>query len=58
MAEDYDVIYESKQSYYDIFEAAGTGKKKTTKLNPKADPDAVAAKKKKSRHCWQVIEQR
>lgn len=46
LAFDYDVVYESKQSYYDLFDAADISWKKTTKLNPKADPDAVAAKKK------------
>lgn len=42
----YDVTYESKRSYYDLFDAAGISWKKTTSLNPKADKDAVAAKKK------------
>ncbi len=52
LAFDYDVVYESKQSYYDLFDAADISWKKTTKLNPKADPDAVAAKKKRLKHCW------
>lgn len=46
LAFDYDVVYESKQSYYDLFDAAGINWKKTTKLNPKADPDMVAKKKR------------
>jgi hypothetical protein len=41
-----DWYYESKQSYYDLFLAAGISWKKTTSVNPKADEDAVAAKKK------------
>lgn len=45
LAFEYHVTYESKQSYYDLFSAAGISWKKTTLLNPKADPDAVAAKK-------------
>jgi transposase len=45
LAFEYDVIYESKRSYYDLFDAAGISWKKTTSLNPKADPEAVAAKK-------------
>lgn len=53
LAFDYDVVYESKQSYYDLFDAACISWKKTTKLNPKANPDAVAAKKKRLKHCWQ-----
>jgi putative transposase len=45
LAFEYDVIYESKRSYYDLFEAAGISWKKTTGLNPKADKEVVAAKK-------------
>jgi transposase len=46
LAFEYDVTYESKRSYYDLFDAAGISWKKTTSLNPKADEEAVAAKKK------------
>ena len=45
LAFEYDVIYKSKRSYYDLFEAAGISWKKTTGLNPKADREAVTAKK-------------
>ncbi len=45
LAFEHDVIYESKRSYYDLFEAAGISWKKTTGLNPKADKEAVTAKK-------------
>jgi putative transposase len=58
LAFEYDVIYESKQSYYDLFEAAGISWKKTTSLNPKAKPAAVAAKKKRLKHCWQASEKK
>jgi putative transposase len=58
LAFEYDVIYESKRSYYDLFDAAGISWKKTTALNPKADEEAVAAKKNKSCHCWQAIEKK
>ncbi|WP_348535485.1 helix-turn-helix domain-containing protein [Komarekiella delphini-convector] len=54
LAFDYDVVYESKQSYYDLFEKAGISWKKTTALNPKADENAVAAKKKRLKHSWQT----
>ncbi|QFS44524.1 transposase [Nostoc sphaeroides CCNUC1] len=54
LAFEYDVIYESKQSYYDLFEEAGISWKKTAKLNPKANPDAVAEKKKRLKHYWQT----
>lgn len=52
LAETYDVVYESKQSYYDLFEAAGLSWKKTSKVNPKADAQAVAAKKPILKQCW------
>lgn len=58
LAFDYDVTYESKQSYYDLFEAAGISWKKTTSWNPKADAAAVAAKKKRLKHCWQATERK
>jgi len=58
LAFEYDVTYESKRSYYNLFEAAGISWKKTTSLNPKADPEAVAAKKKRFVHYWQVAEKK
>jgi len=58
LAFEYDVVYESKQSYYDLFEEAQISWKKTTSLNPKADPDAVAAKKKRLKHSWQITVRR
>jgi len=51
LAFEYDVVYETKKSYYDLFKVAGISWKKTTKLNPKADPDTVAVKKKRLKHC-------
>lgn len=48
LAFDYNVVYESKQSYYTLFEEAGISWKKTTKLNPKANPEVVAEKKRDS----------
>lgn len=56
LAFEYDVTYESKRSYYDLFDAAGISWKKTTKHNPKADPEAVAVKKNRLKHCWQATE--
>lgn len=56
LASQYGVGYESKQSYYDLFEAAGISWKKTTKVNPKKNPEAVAAKKSKSSVCWRSTE--
>ncbi|ALF53844.1 transposase [Nostoc piscinale CENA21] len=54
LAFEYDVVYETKKSYYDLFKAAGISWKKNTKVNPKADPDAVDAKKKRLKHCWKT----
>lgn len=54
LAAQYEVVYESKQSYYDLMEAAGMSWKKTTKANPKADPVAVQVKKTKSHGFWQT----
>ncbi len=40
----YNVVFESKQSYYTLFGEAGISWKKTQKRNPKADPKAVEKK--------------
>ena len=56
LAFEYNVVYESKQSYYNLFNAAGINWKKTTKLNPKANPDAVAEKKRRLKHFWLATE--
>ncbi len=37
----YDVIYQSKQSYYDLFSEAGITWKKSQKVNPKIEPEVV-----------------
>ena len=58
LAFEYDVIYESKRSYYDLFDEAGISWKKTTALNPKADIEAVAAKKNRLNHCWKATERK
>ena len=54
----YDVVYESKQSDYDLFAAAGMSWKKTSKVNPKADPEPVAAKKPKFNAGWRTTARR
>ncbi len=45
--DNYDVVFESKQSYYSLFEQAGISWKKTQKRNPKEEPELV---KKKGRN--------
>lgn len=53
LAREYEVSYESKQSYYDLFESAGLSWKKTSKVNPKKAPELVAKKKSISKGYWQ-----
>jgi putative transposase len=38
----YEVVFASKQSYYELFSAAGISWKKTQKCNPKADPQLAS----------------
>lgn len=45
---EYEVVFESKQSYYDLFAEAGISWKKTQKRNPKKDPEAVKKKDTRS----------
>ncbi len=40
----YSVIYQSKQSYYDLFDAAEISWKKSQKVNPKLNPELVKKK--------------
>lgn len=41
---EYGIVFDSKQSYYTLFEQAGISWKKTQKRNPKADPALVEKK--------------
>lgn len=42
--DEYEVVFDSKQSYYTLFEQAGISWKKTQKRNPKADPELIEKK--------------
>ena len=42
--DEFDVVFDSKQSYYTLFEQAGISWKKTQKRNPKEDPALVQKK--------------
>lgn len=42
--ENFNVIFESNQSYYDLFKQASISWKKTQKRNPRKDEDLVAKK--------------
>ena len=43
----YDVVFESNQSYYNLLKEAGISWKKTQKKNPAKNDELVEAKKKK-----------
>ena len=51
IATKYEVTFESKQSYYDLFNEAGISWKKSQANNPKYDPELVELKKKKFVNC-------
>jgi putative transposase len=44
----YDVMYHSKQSYYDLMRQATLSRKKAQKRNPRKDPKQVEAKREES----------
>ena len=46
----YQVVFQSRQSYYDLFAEARITWKKAQRIQPNKNPEAVAAKKKQSRH--------
>lgn len=58
LAEQYGVTYEAKSSYHELLSAAGFSWKKTSAANPKADAEAVAAKKSPSKLSWRAIARR
>jgi putative transposase len=45
---DYDIVFQSKQSYYDLFAQAGISWKKNQRSNPKKDPEQVKKNAKSS----------
>ncbi len=48
IAETYGVVFQSRQSYYDLFAAAKITWKKAQRVNPRRDPALVEAKKTRS----------
>jgi putative transposase len=48
LATTYGVVFQSRQSYYQLLADAEITYKQAQRSNPKADPERVAAKKKKS----------
>ena len=49
LQKEYNIIFESDQSYYNLFKEAGISWKKTQKNNPARNDQLVEEKKKKSR---------
>jgi transposase len=45
----YGVVFQSRQSYYQLLAEAQITYKRTQRTNPQGDPERVAAKKKKSK---------
>ncbi|WP_202895693.1 IS630 family transposase [Iningainema tapete] len=43
--ENFGVVYQSKQSYYELLSSAGISWKKSQKVNPKSDPELVKKKR-------------
>lgn len=54
----YDVIYESKQSYYDLLSEGGMSYHRTTATNPKYDEEKVMQKRVEIKKKWHNINQR
>jgi len=51
----YEVIYESKQSYYDLLVDGGMSYHRTTATNPKYDEDKVLQKRQEIKKKWRNI---
>jgi putative transposase len=57
LREEYNIVFESNQSYYSLFKEANISWKKTQKYNPRKDEQLVEAKKKEIKEKlsdWQV----
>jgi len=53
--ENYGVVYQSKQSYYDLLQAAGLSYHKSEKRNPKRDEALVLEKRAEIKKNWSTI---
>ena len=56
--ENYSVVYQSKQSYYDLLQAAGLSYHKSEKRNPKRDEARVLEKRAEIKKNWNTIWER
>jgi transposase len=48
----YEVVYQSKQSYYDLLEAGGMSYHKSEKVNPKRDEAQVQQRREEIKKNW------
>jgi len=53
--EQYRVVYQSKQSYYDLLESAGLSYHKSEQRNPKRDEARVLEKREEIKKNWSTI---
>ena len=51
----YGVVYQSKQSYYELLEAGGMSYHKSEKQNPKRDEEQVQARREEIKKNWHRI---
>jgi putative transposase len=51
----YEVVYDSKQSYYDLLSQGGMSYHTTTTINPKYDEAQVMAKREEIKKKWRAI---
>jgi len=56
--ENYSVVYQSKQSYYDLLAAAGLSYHKSEKRNPKRDEALVLEKRAEIKKNWSTTGKR
>jgi putative transposase len=52
---EYEVVYQSKQSYYDLLEAGGMSYHKSEKQNPKRDEQQVQERREAIKKSWQPM---
>ena len=52
---EYGIVYQSKQSYYDLLEAGGMSYHKSQKQNPKRDEAQVQARREEIKKNWHRI---
>ena len=53
----YGVVYQSKQSYYDLLKEAGLSWHRTQAANPRRDEDGVLLKREEIKKNWRPIAQ-